>query len=311
MQPLISIIIPTYNRERLIIKSLNSALSQTYSNIEVIIIDDGSTDNTEQMVKDYINENNITSVRYYKFENGGVSNARNIGIRLSRGEYIAFLDSDDLWDRTKITKQVNALIKSDYEICYCGTKVIGKKIYKIPNKFKSGDILIDLLRVKVDAQTITWVISKSFLIENEILFDEKCSFAEDLEFFLKCCTLGRCCVVKEYLAFYCIQDESLSNNMLGKFQEIDMWSRYKVWLKSNKSIYKLNKVNKYIDNYRLPSNIIANIFRIINSKECGKTTILYKEYESYLKKFNPLYGRYAIRYIYYLIYIKIYLFKYK
>lgn len=105
MEPLVSVIIPTYNRAKFVTEAVESVLNQTYSNIEIIIVDDGSTDNTREVLGEYQGK-----IKYvYQNERGERSKARNDGFRHSRGEYIAFLDSDDLWLPTKIEKQVKVL----------------------------------------------------------------------------------------------------------------------------------------------------------------------------------------------------------
>ncbi len=94
MNPSFSVIVPTYNRETVIARTINSVLQQTCSDWELFIIDDGSTDKTQEVVSEFLKDDRI---QYYSFPNMGASVARNIGIGLSKGEYIAFLDSDDFW----------------------------------------------------------------------------------------------------------------------------------------------------------------------------------------------------------------------
>ena len=98
---LVSIIIPTYNRAKLVTEAVQSALSQTYTNFEILVIDDGSTDNTEEMLKKYDND-----IKYIKTERSGPGRARNLGISRAKGEFIAFLDSDDLWMDFKLDLQM-------------------------------------------------------------------------------------------------------------------------------------------------------------------------------------------------------------
>ena len=112
----ISVIIPTYNRAKSIIHSIKSVLTQTYHNLEVIIIDDCSNDNTESLISK-IEDNRI---KYIKLkENKGANFARNLGIKLSTGKYITFQDSDDIYHRDKIEKQYLNIIKknSDFDFC--------------------------------------------------------------------------------------------------------------------------------------------------------------------------------------------------
>ena len=104
VEGLVSVIIPTYNRAHLCKKAVESALSQTYQNIEVIVVDDGSTDNTRDVVS-YLD----SRVRYLSQKNSGVSAARNMGMQSARGEFIALLDSDDTWLPWKLQLQLNVL----------------------------------------------------------------------------------------------------------------------------------------------------------------------------------------------------------
>ncbi len=104
-KPLVSAIIPTYNRWPLVCESIDSALAQDYPNLEVIVVDDGSTDATaEELPRRYGDR-----VRYIRQENRGPSAARNAGIEAARGEFIAFLDSDDLWHPEKTSRQIAAI----------------------------------------------------------------------------------------------------------------------------------------------------------------------------------------------------------
>jgi glycosyltransferase involved in cell wall biosynthesis len=103
--PLVSVIIPAYNRAEWLPKSIGSVISQTYSNWEIIVWDDGSSDNTEEVVNSF----NEKRIRYFRDGNRGVSFARNRAVEKSRGEYIAFLDSDDQWEVNKLSRQVGVM----------------------------------------------------------------------------------------------------------------------------------------------------------------------------------------------------------
>ena len=104
---LVSVIVPTHNRAYCLSRTLDSALRQTHKNLEILVVDDGSRDDTAEMVaREYKNEKRI---RYMYQENRGVSAARNLGIRYAEGEYVAFLDSDDIWEPWKLKLQVAAM----------------------------------------------------------------------------------------------------------------------------------------------------------------------------------------------------------
>ncbi len=108
MEELISVIIPAYNREETIISCVESVRKQSYNNIEIIIVDDGSTDETWKLFVNYPDKR----VKYYKYnENKGACYARNYGVSLSSGLYIAFQDSDDIWFQNKLELEIDSLKK--------------------------------------------------------------------------------------------------------------------------------------------------------------------------------------------------------
>ncbi len=136
----VSVIIPTFNRGNLIEKSIKSVLNQTYQNFEVIVVDDGSTDNTSNVIEK-INDDRI---KYIKLNNNkGASNARNIGIKKARGKYISFQDSDDLFYPNKLEKQLQNIINKKSNLDFCKIKVIFNKTYSYfyPNKRQEKSIL--------------------------------------------------------------------------------------------------------------------------------------------------------------------------
>ncbi|WP_099067602.1 glycosyltransferase [Nostoc linckia] len=105
-EPTVSVIIPTYQRGHLVSQAINSVLAQTYKDYEIIVINDGSQDNTPQVLAEFSDRHHITAIHQ---ANQGLSAARNAGIRSARGKYIAFLDDDDLWEPQKLEKQISVL----------------------------------------------------------------------------------------------------------------------------------------------------------------------------------------------------------
>lgn len=135
--PLISVIIPSYNRAHLINEACTSVLSQTYSNIELIIVDDCSTDNTKEVVSSIKD----SRVHYYCLEkNSGACIARNLGIEKATGDYIAFNDSDDRWHSDKLEKQISFLIENNADVTVCSMDVFDEdssvKMYTFPDSKK-------------------------------------------------------------------------------------------------------------------------------------------------------------------------------
>lgn len=117
--PLVSVVIPVFNRPTTIKRAITSVINQTYSNIEIIIVDDGSTDATPEILTKYAQY--VTVIRQ---KNSGPSIARNTGIDASRGDYVAFLDSDDEWKTTKIQRQIEAFAKAGGNVSCCLTNTV-------------------------------------------------------------------------------------------------------------------------------------------------------------------------------------------
>lgn len=120
----VSIIIPLYNEEKYIKDAINSILEQDYSNYEIIVIDDGSTDNSYNIVNN-IKDKRIKLFRFKK--NKGVGEARNLGIKKASGDYLAFLDADDYWEKDKLKKQVNFMEKNNYVFSFGNYTFVNKK----------------------------------------------------------------------------------------------------------------------------------------------------------------------------------------
>lgn len=122
MEELVSIITPSYNTARFIGKTIDSVLAQTYKNWEMIIVDDCSSDNTDDIVKPYLTD---TRIKYLKNEkNSGAAISRNYALREAKGRWIAFLDSDDLWLPEKLEKQIKFMKDNDYHFSCCATTSI-------------------------------------------------------------------------------------------------------------------------------------------------------------------------------------------
>lgn len=132
MTPLVSVVIPVYNAQSTIIQTIQSVINQTYTNIELILIDDGSKDNSNSIMKDYI-ANSDRNIKLVTKENGGVSSARNRGIDEATGEFIAFLDSDDEWLPEKIATQMT-VFRENPNIDCLGTNMnqeVHKKMFGV------------------------------------------------------------------------------------------------------------------------------------------------------------------------------------
>ena len=147
---LVSVIIPTYNRAHFLMEAMESVLGQTYRPIELIVVDDGSTDNTREVVEEWNQKrprNNAFELRYFYQENYGPQAARNFGLIESRGEYIQLLDSDDLLSPWKLSCQVPVLSSCGYQIAAYGPwrhfEKVGEKLalYEPCGSVEGNDLL--------------------------------------------------------------------------------------------------------------------------------------------------------------------------
>lgn len=187
--PYFSIVIPAYNSEKTIVSCLKSVLNQTFHDFEVIIIDDGSVDDTSKLCHYYVERDNRIIIVSQK--NEGVSAARNVGIREAEGEYIIFLDSDDCLCRDACFNLAEILKKYEPEIVIGGFQILcGKrKMYEVPNKkyisrkYNGFEALGRTLKYKV-MSGVVWgkAFKRSYILQNALVFDEKLENIEDNKF---------------------------------------------------------------------------------------------------------------------------------
>jgi len=185
MNELVSVIIPAYNRADSV-GAIQSVIDQKYRPLEVIVIDDGSTDDTRKVVCPFLQENDELSISYYYQSNGGVSAARNTGINKSKGKYISFLDSDDILLPNKIDHQVDILTKNNADICYGRVRYQSKKDSYINNPQSPGKNPVKQFLLFENITPLdSWLFSKEVLEKHHLYFREGCSWGEDNEFLVK------------------------------------------------------------------------------------------------------------------------------
>jgi len=189
---MISIIVPVYNSSSSIIKCLSSIVNQDSfnRNKEIIIINDGSTDNSEQLILDFIEEHKEQDFSYIFKSNGGVSSARNLGIHTAKYEWVAFLDSDDIWLPNKLAEQFNIINNSSFNIDFIGCarngevlSILGRPI----NELHKARV-IELL-VKMFPQTSTAIVKKSVLLRVGC-YDEAMTHSEDGDLWIRICSIA-------------------------------------------------------------------------------------------------------------------------
>ena len=211
--PYFSIIIPAFNRYSILIKAVESVLSQTYNNFELILIDDGSTDKTPE-IKDIFNQ----KLKYIRQENSGVSSARNKGISIAEGTHIAFLDSDDLWLPSKLQAQAD-FIKKNPEILIHQTDETwirnGIRVNPMKKHAKrSGNIFIDSLELCLVSPSA--VVMQKSLFDIYGLFDEDMQVCEDYDMWLRISAYEKIGLISDQLIIkHGGHDDQLSKKFLG------------------------------------------------------------------------------------------------
>jgi glycosyltransferase involved in cell wall biosynthesis len=216
-RPAVSVIIPTYNRAQYVTRAIDSVLAQTYKDYEVIVVDDGSTDHTPEVLAPY-----RTQVRCFRQPNNGVSAARNLGIHHARGEWIAFLDSDDEWFPDKLSLQM-AQVSNQDELCVHATnhslffrngersnyfRVTGCE-HLIGDKLVLERPLEYQIRYGLARVPCMMVRQKALL--NTSLFDTRLTIYEDQDLMCRLALQGAWCVSKRELVYVYRRDEQVKN----------------------------------------------------------------------------------------------------
>ena len=230
-KPCVNIVLPTYNRAGYIMEAIESVLKQTYSNWKLLVVDDGSTDNTGELVKQ-IDDERVqllhTPSRLW------ATGTRNFGLKNATGELVAFIDSDDLWAATKLQKQVNALLQySDAGFCVTGGYNFREHdqpveyFYKQREGIRYDDLFIGFFKGEVSAATPSFTFRRE-LLDRVGLFNEQKSFA-DADYFLRIAKVTKGIILYEPLFYRRLHDSNISNRDWEKGWEegIELINSYK------------------------------------------------------------------------------------
>ena len=234
----IDIILPNFNSSQFITKTINSILRQSYKNWKLIIIDDCSDKETKNLLKK-ISKKKIKV--YFLKENRGAGYCRNLAIKKSKSPFIAFIDSDDTWQKDKLKKQLGFMKKNNFSFSYTNYKTFGEKKRNVnsPSKLNYSKFLRN-----------TSIATSTMMIKREIIGNIKFTNTKICEdFFFKCRLLkkvGHAFCLKQYLTNYRIRKNSLQSSNLRNF--------YWIW-----------KINKNYNKLSVIENFISLIFISINS----------------------------------------------
>lgn len=237
MKPtLFSIIIPTFNRANVLQKAIASILAQQFFDYEIIIVDDGSTDHTEQVILDYKD----SRIRYIKKSNGGVCSARNLGVAQSKGEYIVFLDSDDAVSTEWLLNFNTAIIKKGTVDIVCGGMVVKSDEYPKSKLVSPSDNGKGAIRWAV-VSAGTFAVKKSFLMLTGC-YDENIKYGENMELFIRFKIHNPIVAYTNSFDFtYYPSDDGGSKNARNRFtSNLYIFQKHASWIESepkNKFVY--------------------------------------------------------------------------
>lgn len=178
---LVSVIIPIYNSEKGLDKCIKSVIMQSYKNLEIILIDDGSTDGSSVICKNWLTKDD--RIKYFFIKNSGVSVARNYGLRKAIGDYIYFIDSDDYIDQNVIENLYNNLKdKTLVGVNHYKVLPLENKMIPINSHYKSIELIQEILKNNIKGVVWCFLFNKDIILEHNISFDEKSKFMEDTIF---------------------------------------------------------------------------------------------------------------------------------
>ena len=233
----ISVIVPVYNVQKYLRKCLNSLVKQTFKDIEIIAVNDGSTDDSEEILKEYAEK--YDNFSYYNKENGGLSDARNFGLKHANGRYVAFVDSDDYVDRTMYEKMYNKALENNYDYVECDFYWV----YPNKNRLDRGIRYKNKNEMLLYGRVVAWnkLIKKDVITE---LFPKGLYF-EDIEFFYKLIpNINDFAFVDEPLVYYVQRENSQSKEQSYKTAQIfnifdnvfDYYRKHKIYDKYRREL---------------------------------------------------------------------------
>ena len=223
----VSVIVPVYNVEKYIKRCLDSLVNQTLENIEIIVVNDGSPDNSQVIIDKYVKK--YDNVKSYIKKNGGLSDARNYGLKYATGEYISFIDSDDYVDINMLEKMYNKAIEKDFDVVVCNLQMVDDNQNYIQSVSSNIDRDVYGDKIKkcmVNIYPSAWnKLYKRKLFENNVNF-KKGIWYEDVEFLYRLFpyiqSIG---VIKDELYFYVQRDGAITKTFDKRlYNYIDNWN---------------------------------------------------------------------------------------
>lgn len=287
---LVSIVIPTYKRPIYLKRCIESVLNQTYSNIEIIVVDDNNPDtidrrDTESLMSQFLEEKRITYVKHDHNKNG--SAARNTGWRLSKGRFITYIDDDDVIAPTKIQKQVECLENLDdsWGACYTGYELIKSNgSYQLSKENRCGDCYLDALMRTMFMGSGSNLFLRKKVVDEINGYDETFQRNQDIEFLVRVLENYKLAFIDEILLT--IYQEK--NRPVRSFEQLDGYAKY-----------YLDRFNKRINNLRIDDK--ERVISVISLERC-RIAFYKRKYLEGIKILiqNKTKMKYIVRYIEYL-----------
>ena len=302
-----SVIVPVYNVEKYIDKCLNCLVNQTYKNIEIIVVNDGSPDNSQKIIDKYVNK--YDNVKSYIKKNGGLSDARNFGLKYAQGEYISFIDSDDYVSKNMFKVINDSISNKDYDLIYFDYTVVSSKYKKLFNKefyCIDNENVSDIEYLFSDPCAWNKIYKRKFLKDVEfqfpkgIIYEDYCSTPTLIKHNPKIMHIDKC------LYYYVFSDYSITRG--SEYKE-----KYEDLLKATDILYDNFKDTNYL--YEIEFIIYYNCLYLgaLNFYKYEKYDIIDKISNFMRKNFpNWIHNKYIIkrdkkeRILAYLFYIKKY-----
>ena len=288
-QPLVSVIIPTFNRAQLIIETLESINKQTYANWECIIVDDGSNDNSEFVISNYAKSN--SRFYYYKRPNNmpkGANACRNYGLLKSKGQYVNWFDDDDIMHPEKLEIQLNAIHNTSYNFTVCQTYVFQNSIENLKGlrhqSINSNNALKDFILQNNVFLTQAPFFKRSFLVAYNLGFDMSLQAAQEWEFLTRVIYFSKTyhsIATTKPLVYFRKHQNSISHGMSYKERKWHYFvARCKIrkFLANHKPYKNEKAISLYLDNY------IKDYFR--NLIFSNNTTLIFNTFK---KEIKPMY----------------------
>ena len=266
---MISVVVPVYNVEKYIEKCVDSIVNQSYKDFELLLIDDGSKDNSIAIAQDYLSDKDVNYKIYHK-ENGGLSSARNYGLYKASGDCVVFIDCDDVVSEDFLSRLYESLEDNDFS--FCGFQFVKTQDIKVDDNneiidFNKEELLESFRKRTIDFVVPSMLFKREFLIDNYISFDETIKFSEDQVFIWQvifACNKAKYLKRKMY-GYYVRENSIMTSSSYDK-----VISAYNKYCEYTDSFYK--KYPQHIDTikYILPRWKLGTLYtsaHLLNRKD--------------------------------------------